>query len=75
MFAADEENNDSIKPTKFDLEKLDCLQVGDYFDGETGGFRILRYKDDYNVMLFNSTTKKEFTTHLTKESIINFLNN
>lgn len=74
MFASDEDSTESTKLTLFDINRLDELEIGDFFDGEKGNFRILRYKDDYNVMLFNSKTKQEFSTHITKKDVIEFLN-
>lgn len=74
MFAADEDSTNSTKLTEFDLSRLDELEIGGFFDGELSNWRVLRYKDSYNIMLFNCGKKREFTEHKNKEEVIKFLN-
>ena len=68
----DDADTNSIKPTKFDLEKLDSLNIGDLFDGEKQNFRILRYKDSYVCILSNHYTKQEYSEFKNKEELIEF---
>ena len=71
----DDADSNSIKPTKFDLENLNSLNIGDLLDGEKQNFRILRYKDSYVCILSNHYDKKEYSEFKNKEELIKFLNN
>lgn len=74
MMASDEDDTNRTNLTILDKSRLEDLQIGEYFDGELGNWRILRYKDSYNVMLFNSKIKQEFSSYQNVEEVIKFLN-
>lgn len=73
MTFSDQSDNNSIKPTHFDLARLNALEVGGTVDGELGNWRALRYKDSYILMLFNSPDKKEYSEFIDLESMVVFM--
>jgi hypothetical protein len=74
MLMEDQSGSNSIKLTKLDSARLNNLEIGSDFVGELQNFKILRYKNDYVLILFNHHTKKDFQEFMTKEELIKFLN-
>lgn len=70
----EESGDESIKPTEFDLLKLDSMAVGDKIDSESMAWRVFRYKDHYVLFLLNSNNKKEFENFKTLEELVEYLN-
>ena len=70
----DDADTNSIKPTQFDLDRLSNLEVGEDFVGEKQNFKILRYKNDYVIILYNHTKKKDFIEVKDIEGVIKYLN-
>lgn len=63
----DTQDNDGFSLSNFDKLKIESMNIGDAIDGESGDFRILRYKDGYMLFVFSESlirktqsTYKEF---------------
>jgi len=69
----DDAGTNSTYPTKFDVQRINELGVGDYMDGEKGNFRVLKYKESYVVLLFNSPSKNEYSEFSTLKQVFAFL--
>lgn len=72
MFAADEDDTNSVKPTQFDIERIKSLEIGDSMAGEIGNFRVLRYVSSYTILLLNHP-KKEIEEQKDWQSVVRFL--
>ena len=74
MFATSEDDTNSLRPTSFDVARIDSLSIGESVDGELGNWTVLRYKDSYVLMTQNSPKiiNKEFKT---QKELIRFLEN
>jgi len=73
MNAWDQEDTNSIKPTYFDEIRIEDMSVGDSVEGETGNWKIMRYKQCYVLSLFNHSTYKNLLEFKNSSSLLNFL--
>lgn len=76
MFAADEDSNESINPSKLDIARIESLEIGEKMEQEVGNFSIIRYDKSYVLLLSNPNIRGnhgyfEFTS---LERLIQFLN-
>ena len=69
-----EDDTNSIKPTKFDIERLLAMRVGETVNHEVQNWRILRYSDSYILILENSSTESSFKEFFSLSELIEFLN-
>lgn len=69
----DDADTNSIKPTKLDIERINSMQIGDKIDGELGNWSLLRYKNDFVLLLKNSVKYKDFIEFKDSKKLINFL--
>lgn len=67
-------DTNSIKPTYLDLNRLEHLEVGGYFDGELNNWRIIKYDNEYVLLLFNNVKYKDFQEFSNLEKLLEFLN-
>jgi len=51
MQSFDLENDDSWVISNYDILRIESMEIGDSLEGESGNFRILRYKDTYFLFL------------------------
>lgn len=59
--AFSEFSDNSLKPTQLDLDKINSLNIGESMISENRNFKIMRYKDEYVLLLFNSYNYKDFS--------------
>ena len=72
MFATEEdENSKSLKPTTFDIARLEDLEIGQKVEGEIGNWQVFRYKNDYTLICNKIKTPRIFKK---LKDLINFLN-
>jgi len=74
MLMEDQSGSNSIKPTKLDIERIEALKLGGELTGELANWKVLCYRNDYTLILFNHHTEKDFQEFATKEELIKFLN-
>lgn len=67
-------DTNSIKPTDLDLNRIKSLEIGGYFDGELNNWRIIKYDNEYILILFNNVKYKDFQEFSTLEKLLEFLN-
>lgn len=73
LFDSDEDDTNSIKPTDFDVLRLEAMDVGDKLDGELGNWRVFRYKSGYHLFLLNSLDSKEFEKFQSLDDLVSYL--
>lgn len=66
-----EENPHSLKPTDFDIIKLESMDVGERLESESGNWVVLRYEKEY---ILSSRMIKKLISFGKLSDLIKFLN-
>lgn len=69
----EEVDSNSLFPTFLDVERIKCMEEGDKLDGELGNWSVLRYKNNYTLLLNNHPRLEPVIDFDDKESLIRFL--
>lgn len=72
MYTFDQEENPHIlKPTDFDIIRLESMELGDRLEAESGNWVVLKYEKEY---VLSSHMIKKLLSFRTLEDLIKFLN-
>jgi hypothetical protein len=72
---SDEDETNSLIPTKLDLERLNDLETNSFLDGELSTWRILRYSNSYCLIIKVKNWKgKNFFEFANLDILLNYLN-
>jgi len=74
MFAADQDDTNSIIPSQFDCERINDMSVGDKVELENGNASIIKYRDSWVVLLQNNPKFGNYQEFKTKNDMMEFLN-
>lgn len=73
MLGADETSSESLYPTDFDISRLSVIEIGNTVDGELGNWSVIRYKNEYVLLLHNSKKYSNFMEMKNLETLLYFL--
>jgi len=68
------ENKPDYSPTSLDLERMNNLEIGELHTAECGFWRVLKYKDDY-VLVLESARHSIFKEFKNIPDIVVFVKN
>lgn len=69
----DYENTDSIHPSNFDELRIAGMDIGERIDSENGNFSVLRYKNDYTLIINIRTKNKNYLEFDNHKDLIEYL--
>lgn len=67
------DNTESLYPTPFDEARIESLDIGDEMSAENGNFSVIRYKNDYSLIINNNIKKKSLWEFENYRDLIIFL--
>ncbi len=70
---AGQDFTESIYPTEFDTLRLKEMNSGDKVDGENGNFSVLKYPNEYVLLLYNSKKYNSYQEFSDIGKLITFL--
>lgn len=65
-------DSDDISPTDLDIERLRIMSVGDVLFGESNRWKVLKYKNDYTLII-NCKRLDDMKDFKTVDEIIAYL--
>ena len=72
--SAEESDSESLRPTVFDLARIDEMSNGETINGELGNWKLMAYSTEYVLLLHNNKKYGSFQEFDTKRDVIEFLN-